>query len=140
MDFKQKLEEYNIEINDEQIEKFDLYMKLLLEWNEKINLTAITEKDDIILKHFVDSLTILKYVDESDKIIDIGTGAGFPGIPIKIMNEETNITLLDSLNKRINFLNIVINELKLDNIVAIHGRAEELARNKAHREKYDVAV
>ena len=115
-------------------------MKLLLEWNEKINLTAITEKDDIILKHFVDSLTILKYVDESDKIIDIGTGAGFPGIPIKIMNEETNITLLDSLNKRINFLNIVINELKLDNIVAIHGRAEELARNKAHREKYDVAV
>ena len=111
-------------------------MKLLLEWN----LTAITEKDDIILKHFVDSLTILKYVDESDKIIDIGTGAGFPGIPIKIMNEETNITLLDSLNKRINFLNIVINELKLDNIVAIHGRAEELARNKAHREKYDVAV
>lgn len=140
MDFKQKLEEYNIEINDEQIEKFDLYMKLLLEWNEKINLTAITEKDDIILKHFVDSLTILKYVDESDKIIDIGTGAGFPGIPIKIMNEEANITLLDSLNKRINFLNIVINELKLDNIVAIHGRAEELARNKAHREKYDVAV
>ena len=140
MDFKQKLEEYNIEINDEQIEKFDLYMKLLLEWNEKINLTAITEKDDIILKHFVDSLTILKYVDESDKIIDIGTGAGFPGIPIKIMNEEANITLLDSLNKRINFLNIVINELKLDNIVSIHGRAEELARNKAHREKYDVAV
>lgn len=140
MDFKQKLEEYNIEINDEQIEKFDLYMKLLLEWNEKINLTAITEKDDIILKHFVDSLTILKYVDESEKIIDIGTGAGFPGIPINIMNEEANITLLDSLNKRINFLNIVINELKLDNIVAIHGRAEELARNKAHREKYDVAV
>ena len=140
MDFKQKLEEYNIKINDEQIEKFDLYMKLLLEWNEKINLTAITEKDDIILKHFVDSLTILKYVDESDKIIDIGTGAGFPGIPIKIMNEKANITLLDSLNKRINFLNIVINELKLDNIVAIHGRAEELARNKAHREKYDVAV
>ena len=140
MDFKQKLEEYNIEINDEQIEKFDLYMKLLLEWNEKINLTAITEKDDIILKHFVDSLTILKYADESDKIIDIGTGAGFPGIPIKIMNEEANITLLDSLNKRINFLNIVINELKLDNIVAIHGRAEELARNKTHREKYDVAV
>lgn len=140
MDFKQKLEEYNIEINDEQIEKFDLYMKLLLEWNEKINLTAITEKDDIILKHFVDSLTILKYVDKRDKIIDIGTGAGFPGIPIKIMNEKANITLLDSLNKRINFLNIVINELKLDNIVAIHGRAEELARNKAHREKYDVAV
>ena len=80
-------------------------MKLLLEWNEKINLTAITEQNDIILKHFIDSITINKYIEQSNSIIDIGTGAGFPGIPLKIMNQNKKITLVDSLNKRINFLN-----------------------------------
>ncbi len=140
MDFIGKLEEFNIEINEEQIKSFEKYMNLLLEWNEKINLTAITQPDEVKLKHFVDSLTVLKYINDDDKVIDIGTGAGFPGIPLKIMNENTKITLLDSLNKRINFLNIVIETLNLRNIQAIHGRAEEIARNKLYREKYDVAV
>ena len=140
MDFIGKLKEFNIEINEEQIKRFEKYMNLLLEWNEKINLTAITQPEEVKLKHFVDSLTVLKYINDDDKVIDIGTGAGFPGIPLKIMNENTKITLLDSLNKRINFLNIVIETLNLRNIQAIHGRAEEIARNKLYREKYDVAV
>ena len=140
MDFVQRLKEFNIKINDEQIKKFMNYMNLLLEWNEKINLTAITQPEEVKLKHFVDSLTVLKYINDDDKVIDIGTGAGFPGIPLKIMKENTKITLLDSLNKRINFLNIVIETLNLSNIQAIHGRAEEIARNKLYREKYDVAV
>lgn len=140
MDLKQKLNEFNIEISDNQLEKFDKYMQLLLEWNEKINLTAIIEPDEVKIKHFLDSLTVLKYINDEDKVIDIGTGAGFPGIPLKIMKSDTKITLLDSLNKRINFLNLVIEELELKNIEAIHGRAEEFARNKLYREKYDVAV
>ena len=140
MDLKQKLNEFNIEISDNQLKKFDKYMELLLEWNEKINLTAIVEPDEVKIKHFLDSLTVLKYINDEDKVIDIGTGAGFPGIPLKIMKSNTKITLLDSLNKRINFLNIVIEELGLKNIEAIHGRAEEFARNKLYREKYDVAV
>ena len=140
MDFVQRLKEFNIKINDEQIKKFMNYMNLLLEWNEKINLTAITQPEEVKLKHFVDSLTVLKYINDDDKVIDIGTGAGFPGIPLKIMNKNTKITLLDSLNKRINFLNIVIEKLDLSNIQAIHGRAEEIARNKFYREKYDVVV
>ena len=140
MDFIGKLKEFNIEINEEQIKSFEKYMNLLLEWNEKINLTAITQPDEVKLKHFVDSLTVLKYINDDDKVIDIGTGAGFPGIPLKIMKGNTKITLLDSLNKRINFLNIVIETLILRNIQAIHGRAEEIARNKLYREKYDVTV
>lgn len=140
MDFVQRLKDFNIKINDEQIKKFMNYMNLLLEWNEKINLTAITQPEEVKLKHFVDSLTVLKYINDDDKVIDIGTGAGFPGIPLKIMKGNTKITLLDSLNKRINFLNIVIETLNLRNIQAIHGRAEEIARNKLYREKYDVAV
>ena len=140
MDFVQRLKDFNIKINEEQIKSFEKYMNLLLEWNEKINLTAITQPDEVKLKHFVDSLTVLKYINDDDKVIDIGTGAGFPGIPLKIMKGNTKITLLDSLNKRINFLNIVIETLNLRNIQAIHGRAEEIARNKLYREKYDVAV
>ena len=144
MDFNKKLEEklklIDINISETEIENFKIYMKLLLEWNEKINLTAITNEDDIILKHFVDSLTIKKYISENEKIIDIGTGAGFPGIPLAIMNKNNEITLMDSLNKRIVFLNDVINKLKLTNVKAIHSRAEELAKNKTYREKYDIAV
>ena len=140
MDLKQKLNEFNIEINDKQLEQFDKYMKLLLEWNEKINLTAIVEPDEVKIKHFLDSLTILKYIESDDRIIDIGTGAGFPGIPLKIIKTNSKITLLDSLNKRINFLNLVIEQLELKDIQAIHGRAEEYAKNKIYREKYDIAV
>mgnify|MGYP005783563275 FL=1 len=115
-------------------------MNMLIEWNKKINLTAIIEPKEIILKHFIDSLTILKYVNDNEKMLDVGTGAGFPGIPIKIMNENVEITLLDSLNKRINFLNEVINKLKLKNISAIHSRIEDYGKNNKYREKYDIVT
>ncbi len=127
-------------IDEEKAKKFQKYKDLLLEWNNKINLTAITEENEIILKHFIDSCTILKYIEDNQKIIDIGTGAGFPGIPLKIMNESLKITLVDSLKKRVNFLNEVISELKLENIEGIHSRAEDLGRDNNYREKYDVAT
>lgn len=130
----------NINLTENQIEKFYKYMELLLEWNKKINLTAITDEDEIILKHFVDSLTVLKYINENDKIIDVGTGAGFPGIPIAIMMPNVKITLLDSLNKRINFLNEVIRELDLKNIETIHSRSEDCGKDILFREKYDIAL
>lgn len=144
MDFKNKIMELSkkidINISEIQVEKFNEYMQLLLEWNKKINLTAITDESEIILKHFIDSLTVLKYVKDNNKIIDVGTGAGFPGIPLAIMNLNIDISLLDSLNKRINFLNEVSNKLELKNIKTIHGRAEDFGKNKETREKFDIAV
>lgn len=134
-----KVEDY-YKLNDRQKEQFSKYMELLLDWNEKINLTAITEKDQIVLKHFIDSLTISDLIDNDSKVIDVGTGAGFPGIPLKIYNETLRITLVDSLNKRVNFLNEVIKELDLKNISAEHARAEEFARLNNQRECYDYAV
>ena len=128
----------NIKLSEEQYEKFYDYMKLLTEWNEKVNLTAITEPEEIISKHFVDSLTILPYIKEGKKVIDIGTGAGFPGIPLKIAKPEIEITLLDSLNKRIMFLEEIISKLNLKEIEAIHSRAEEYVKD--NRESYDIAV
>lgn len=130
----------NIKMTENQIEKFYIYMNTLLEWNKKINLTAIEDENEIILKHFIDSLTIQKYIKDAKNLIDIGTGAGFPGIPIAILNNNINITLLDSLNKRINFLNIIIQKLELDNVITIHGRAEDIAKLKTHREKYDIVT
>ena len=138
--FKNYLEGLNIELNEEKIQKFYTYMNLLIEWNEKINLTAITKPEEIILKHFVDSLTISKYIKENSSLIDVGTGAGFPGIPLNIYRNDLKITLMDSLNKRINFLNEVIKELKLENIETIHSRAEELGKNKKFREQFDFAT
>ena len=138
--FNNYLEKLNLTLTEEQIEKFYNYMNLLIEWNKKINLTAIVEPKDIILKHFIDSLTIVKYIKEGETIIDVGTGAGFPGIPLKIAREDLKITLADSLNKRINFLNEVINKLDLKNIETIHIRAEELGKNKRYREKFDIAT
>ena len=135
-----KAKQIEIELTKEQIEKYYNYMNLLLEWNEKINLTAIIEPREIILKHFVDSLTIAKYIKDDEKLIDVGTGAGFPGIPLSIVKENTDIVLLDSLNKRINFLEEVKENLKLENITTIHGRAEEFGKNKNEREKYDIAM
>ena len=132
--------EINIVFTEEQLKKFYQYMNLLIEWNEKINLTAIVEPKEIILKHFIDSLTIIKYIEPNKSVIDIGTGAGFPGIPVKIMREDLDITLLDSLNKRIHFLNEVIQKLELKNITAVHARIEEYAKNKQYREKFDVAT
>ena len=133
---KNQLNEINL--SKEQYEQFYEYMNLLIEWNEKVNLTAITEPKDIINKHFIDSLTILPYLKENNKIIDVGTGAGFPGLPVKIANPSLDITLLDSLNKRINFLEEVISILQLQNIKSVHGRAEEYAKD--NREIYDIAV
>ena len=138
--FNNCLEKLNLTLTEEQIEKFYNYMNLLIEWNKKINLTAIVEPKDIILKHFIDSLTIEKYIKKGETIIDVGTGAGFPGIPLKIAREDLKITLADSLNKRINFLNEVINKLDLKNIETIHTRAEELGKNKKYREKFDIAT
>lgn len=136
---KEECSNINITLSNEQIQQFYTYMQELIKWNSKINLTAITEPDEIIKKHFVDCLSITKYLNNNDNIIDVGTGAGFPGIPIKIVNNTLNITLLDSLNKRINFLNEIINKLNLKNIEAVHSRAEEYVV-KDKRESYDVAV
>lgn len=132
--------EISIEFSNIQIEKFYKYMNLLIEWNEKINLTAITEPKEIIIKHFIDSLTVLKDIKGKNTLVDVGTGAGFPGIPLKIMDEEIKITLLDSLNKRINFLNEVINQLDLKNIETIHSRVEDAGKNKKYRERFDIAT
>ena len=137
---KESLKELNIEISEKQLNQFYNYMNILIEWNKVMNLTNITEPEEIIQKHFVDSLTVLKSIKENASIIDVGTGAGFPGMPIKIVFPETRITLLDSLNKRIKFLEEVINKLELKNIETIHGRAEEVAHNKNYREKYDIAI
>ena len=129
-----------IQLSDNQINQFYSYMNILLEWNEKINLTAITNPDEIILKHFIDSLTVSKYIEKNTTIVDVGTGAGFPGIPLKIVRDDLNIVLVDSLNKRINFLNEVIKDLKLTKIQAIHSRVEEFARDKEYRERFDCAT
>ena len=143
-EFKEKLDNYlnvlNIELKEKQIKQFYDYMNLLIQWNKNINLTAIIEPKEIIIKHFVDSLTISKYVNEKSKLIDVGTGAGFPGIPLKILRNDIDITLVDSLNKRIKFLEVVINKLNLGNIKAVHGRAEEIGRDKEYREKFDYAT
>ena len=143
-EFKREFEKYlakmNISLLKEQYGQFYAYMELLIEWNEKMNLTAITEPKEIILKHFVDSLTIAKYVEEGKSIIDMGTGAGFPGIPIKIYRKDVKAVLADSLNKRIKFLDEVIDKLKLENVETIHCRAEELGKNKQYREKFDYAT
>ena len=139
-EFEKYLEKMSISLNKEQYDQFYAYMVLLIEWNEKINLTAITEPQEIILKHFVDSLTIAKYIEEEKTIIDMGTGAGFPGIPLKIYRNDVKVVLADSLNKRIKFLNEVIEKLQLKNIETIHCRAEELGKNKEYREKFDYAT
>ena len=136
---KKESKKLNILLNDKQLDMFYQYMKILIEWNDKINLTAITDPKEIIIKHFIDSLSALKYIDDNNTVVDIGTGAGFPGMPISIAN-NTNIILVDSLNKRINFLNEVINILELSNISAIHARAEEFGKDKKHREQYDIAM
>lgn len=132
--------ELNIELNEMEIDKFYRYQKLLLEWNEKINLTAITAPEEIVLKHFIDSLTIEKYLKKGAYIVDVGTGAGFPGIPLKIVRKDVKVVLVDSLNKRISFLNTLIKELELENVIAVHSRAEEFGKNGEYREAFDMAT
>lgn len=134
------MEELEIKLSTEQAEMFFKYMNLLLEWNEKINLTAITDEEEVIVKHFVDSITISKYIPTGTSLIDVGTGAGFPGIPLGIIRNDLEIVLLDSLQKRINFLEVVIRELGLENIKTVHARAEEFGKNNKYREKFDVAT
>ena len=146
MDFynimKTAADEVNIEFNEEMYNKFIKYMRLVQEWNQKINLTAITEDEDFIKKHFIDCIKAFKSepIKNAKTIIDVGTGAGFPGLPIAIMNPNVEVTLLDSLNKRINFLNLVVRELGLKNVKTIHSRAEDGARKPELREKFDVAT
>ncbi len=142
---------FGLDISDKQVMQFEKYYEILIEKNKVMNLTAITDYDEVMLKHFVDSLSIANVVMEDNNIsemlsnencslLDLGTGAGFPGIPIKIMFPKLKVTLMDSLNKRINFLNDVITELGLDNIEAVHARAEEFARKTEYREQYDFVV
>lgn len=132
----------NIELSNNQIESFVLYKELLKEWNQKINITSITDDIEIDIKHFLDSLTpvVTNLINGKKSLIDIGTGGGFPGIPLKIYNNELKVTLLDSLNKRIIFLDEVIKSLGLKDIDAIHGRAEELGRQKEYREQHDICI
>ena len=141
-----EIEKTGIYLEDKQVQQFLVYYELLTEWNKVMNLTAITDFKEVVQKHFVDSLSLIKAVDGSFlqkkgiSMIDIGTGAGFPGIPLKIVFPNLKVTLLDSLNKRIKFLNEVTGKLELRNITAIHGRAEDFAKQKEYREQFDLSV
>ena len=139
-EFKVEVDKLGIKVTEEEISKLEKYALLLKEWNGKINLTAITEKEQVFLKHFYDSLTLVKIIDLSkvDSICDLGTGAGFPGVVLKIFFPNLKLTLVDALNKRINFLDVVVKELNLENVTLVHARAEEYGKN--HRECFDVVT
>lgn len=146
--FIKNVNKLNIELNQEQIKSYNEYYNILIEWNGFMNLTGITDYDDVLLKHYIDSLAVNKVIDEVSKwnlnkkikVIDIGTGAGFPGIPLKIAFDNLDVVLLDSLNKRVKFLAEVIDKLELSHIEAIHGRAEDYARELNYRESFDLCV
>ena len=140
--FRNSMNSIGIELTNSQLNAIETYYDMLIDRNKVMNLTAITEFDEVMDKHFLDSVYLFRSIElKADyKLIDIGTGAGFPGIPLKIVFPELKITLLDSLNKRVGFLNDVIDELNLNDIEAIHGRAEDIARDKTYRASYDIAV
>ncbi len=139
---KKAAEEYGISLSETQLQQFDRYQELLVEWNQKMNLTALTEPKDVAIKHMIDSVSVYdeKWFSEGMSVIDVGTGAGFPGLPLKILCPSLKVTLLDSLNKRVKFLETVVSELGLSDIVCVHARAEEAARQKQYREKFDAVV
>ncbi len=139
-EFIESIKQLGINITDDMINKLNKYYEMLISWNEKINLTSITQKEEVYLKHFYDSLTLIKSYDltKNISICDIGTGAGFPGLVLKVVFPNLNVTLVDALNKRVKFLNEVIKELNLKNIVAVHQRAEDFA--KENREKFDIVT
>ncbi len=139
---RQKATDSRLELTENQIEKLKLYYELLIEWNEKMNLTAITEPEDVALKHFCDSILLLSYADipQNSSLIDVGTGAGFPSVPIKIVRPDIKLCLLDSLNKRLIFLQEVVDKLGLENVEIVHSRAEDGARKQNLREQFDFAT
>lgn len=132
---------YGLKLTESQISDFNVYYELLVEWNQKINLTALTSPEDVAVKHIIDSLSCFKQelFKPGTTLIDVGTGAGFPGLPLKIYYPELKLTLLDSLNKRVKFLQLVVDKLNLNGMEVIHARSEEAARQKKYREKFDLA-
>lgn len=140
--FIDELKKLSIEVSDRQLEQFDKYYEMLVERNKVMNLTAITDFDEVIEKHFLDSVNLCRSIDLHSElyVLDMGTGAGFPGIPLKILFPKLKVVLADSLNKRINFLQEVIEELQLEDILAVHARAEDLAKDPSYREKFDLSV
>lgn len=138
--FINESKDLNLEINDKQLELFYQYMNGIIDWNDKINVTAITDEKMFIVKHFVDSLAINKFVAQAKSIIDIGTGGGFPGIPLKIMNYDKKVTLIDSVNKKLNVIRDITKDMDLGELEILHSRAEDLASKQEYRETYDIAT
>lgn len=142
INLKEAILEMGLECSDEQVSKLNKYMQGILEWNEKVNLTRITEPEEFLVKHYLDSLVCCRRDEflKAKKIIDVGTGAGFPGIPLAIMSPDKQFVLMDSLNKRLKIIDELCLDAGITNVQTVHARAEELARNKQHREKYDLCV
>lgn len=141
--FRATVAEKGFNLSEKQMQQFEQYFNLLVDWNQKMNLTAITERDEVYLKHFYDSVTLGFYLDfngESTSLADVGSGAGFPSIPLKILFPDLQVTIIDSLNKRITFINEVVKVLGLTKVNAVHGRAEDIGQNKIYREKFDFAT
>ena len=135
---KDLFSKYNFSLSTLQIEQFEIFYKFLIEENQKYNLTAITEKEEVILKHFIDSVLPIKEIPQNAKVIDVGTGAGFPGLPLKILRPDIKLTLLDSLQKRINFLNMLLEKLNINDVVTVHSRAEDYVSK--NREAFDISL
>lgn len=138
--FLEEAKKINVSVNDDMLNKFYNYMKEIIVWNEKVNVTAITEEKMFIVKHFIDSLTVNRFVEDKLSMIDIGTGAGFPGIPLKIVNPNLKVTLIDSVNKKLEVIRDISSKIDLSDLEIIHTRAEDLANDSKYREKYDIAT